>query len=671
MISTMSSTLYPASSKFTVPSTQNTAPVLLYNCLYTHDLKRKAKRWQDGVLKYHTFNKRIMVYDVPRNFIGDTYWREPQAMQDCDELELEKGVLVQVGEELRAERTQTDLTELLGKRKPKPTTSDGPKVPLAPVVRTPSTPQSSSIANAIPETSTSVVSSQLRPKSLNAVLGRPKGPVGRATIPLKSPAEQRRGKENSPLDGVRSPKRRRIQRPTDLSPIDSGLTSTRIGAISRSAKGATTSNSTTEITRSSGTRDSEMSREAPSEPAHHGPAMLRPNSAVTTRKLQEPGIDQERKRHDSKEFRDERRPENHLRIVSSKPRRKLMYRDLLPRKASPQHIVQSANGQIPIDRASNRTPSKSPDTRAESSSLSAFHRAQQERLDARFSKCKKPVEIVEDDAAEKQSGHMSYPKSPPDQRHSSEDTLTSTQAARTLTEMDSLLLRHPTVPLDPVPSSPELHPREEEITNHRPPLLEPREMDSMLLRHPTVPPDPVQQSTPDLHPREEEITNHRPPLLEPRTETIKAAMPPHRPTSRPFQRSLSDLTTASKPPTNPKRTHSGLLKSFSNDFTPLNIVKPPPLRLKIPPIHIHSTNLYAAPSENNKNRNPESIPDSRPGSAKEQAVEPWGREAFDLFGFDGTQKRVGTDIGVGDGKQGGGGMVRGEDGWLVASQGFV
>ncbi|KAI4227748.1 MAG: hypothetical protein L6R36_002168 [Xanthoria steineri] len=666
MNSTMSSTLYPASSKFTVPSTQNTAPVLLYSCLYTHDLKRKAKRWQDGVLKYHTFNKRIMVYDVPRNFVGDTYWREPQAIQDCDELELEKGVLVQVGEELTAERTQTDLTELLGKRKPKPT-CDGPQVPLAPVVRTPSTPQSSSIANAIPETSTSVASSQLRPKTLNALLGKPKGPVGRATIPLKSPAEQRRGKENSPLDGVRSSKRRRIEHPTDSSPIDSGPNRTPAGAMPGRSKGATTSKSTSEITRSSGARKSEISREAPLASAHHDLAILRPTSAVTSRKLQEPRIDQATNRLDSEDLQDERRPENHLRIVSSKPRRKLMYRDLLPRKASPQHIVQSANGQIPIDRASNRTLSKSPDTSAESSSLSAFHQAQQERLDARLSKRKKPVEIVEDDAAEKQPGPISHPENPPDQRHSREDTLTSTQAQRTLTEMDSILLRpHPTVPPDPVPSPPELHFHKEEITHHRPSLLEPREMDSKLLRHPTVPPDPVQQSPPKLPPREEETPNHRPPPPEPRTETIKAAMPPHRPISRPFQRSLSDLTTAAKPPTNPKRTHSGLLKSFSNDFTP---IRPPPPRLKIPPIHIHSTNLYAAPLENNKDA--ESIPDSRPGSAKEQAVEPWGREAFDLFGFDGTEKRVGTDNGVGDGKQGGGGMVRGEDGWLVASQGFV
>jgi len=44
-----------------VPQTSDTAPVLELNCLYTHNVRRKSKRWQDGFLRYHTFNKRIMV----------------------------------------------------------------------------------------------------------------------------------------------------------------------------------------------------------------------------------------------------------------------------------------------------------------------------------------------------------------------------------------------------------------------------------------------------------------------------------------------------------------------------------------------------------------------------------------------------------------------------------
>ena len=94
-----------------VPHTQNTAPVLEFNCLYTHDVRRKQKRWQDGFLRFHTFNKRVMVYDVPRNFIGDTHWKAEEAVQYGDEVTLEKdGVLVQVAESVG--RTETDLTEL-------------------------------------------------------------------------------------------------------------------------------------------------------------------------------------------------------------------------------------------------------------------------------------------------------------------------------------------------------------------------------------------------------------------------------------------------------------------------------------------------------------------------------------------------------------------------------
>ncbi|KAL8658034.1 MAG: hypothetical protein Q9226_001343 [Calogaya cf. arnoldii] len=741
-----------------------------------------------------------MVYDVPRNFIGDTHWRESQAIQDGDELELEKGVLIQVGEEVKVERTETDLTELLEKRKPKPT-CDGPKVTLPAAVRTPSTPHRNSIANATFATSMSAPFSQLRPKSLNALLGRPKGPVGRATVPSKSPAEQRREKENSPLNGTRSPKRRRIQHSTDTSPTGSFPTSRRVDAVPIIAKGATTSNPTPKITKTTSSRDSEVSRKAPPPGSvHHGPAILRPSKAVISKSLQQPGIDnqtislfpgdveitvesrplhaavKEKQQGSTRQertgaktqsrgqrntldhgmetqapsnqpsqnqqstrggsspysasFEDEPRPENLLRIVSSKPRRKLMYRDHLPQKAPPQHIVQSVNGRAQHNRASHQFSPKSPDKRTDSS-LSAFHQAQRDRLDSRLKRRKKLVEICENDAVEPLlslrddegedlyapdrlpalddeheseipdslflsqssldeplskslnlrldrskdppeakntflrahrpqdknnegnlhipdhetlpddenkdptaqfspevstiniSGQLSDPDDPSSEAHNKEDTLTSTQAARTLTEMDSLLLRRPTVPPDPVGPQPEPRPSEEFI-------------------------------------------NHRPPP-EPRIESIKAAMPPQ-PLSRSLQRSVSDLTALAKPDTNAKRTKCRrLLKSLSNDFTPLNVPQPPqPPRTRLPPIQIQSINLYA----HSPDKDTVLVPDSRPGSAKEQTVEPWSREAFDLFGFDGMEKKVGTSNGVVDGK-GGGGMVRGEDGWLVASQGFV
>ncbi|PYI14481.1 hypothetical protein BO99DRAFT_485140 [Aspergillus violaceofuscus CBS 115571] len=95
------------SPTFTTPLTQNTAPVIKHRCLFTHDTRRKAKRWQDGYLRYHTFNKRVMAYDTSGNFIGDLHWRQDAAVQDGDELELDRGVLVQVCEAVG--RSETDL----------------------------------------------------------------------------------------------------------------------------------------------------------------------------------------------------------------------------------------------------------------------------------------------------------------------------------------------------------------------------------------------------------------------------------------------------------------------------------------------------------------------------------------------------------------------------------
>ncbi|KAL8895606.1 MAG: hypothetical protein Q9192_003541 [Flavoplaca navasiana] len=192
-------------------------------------------------------------------------------------------------------------------------------------------------------------------------------------------------------------------------------------------------------------------------------------------------------------------------------------------------------------------------------------------------------------------------------------------------------------------------------------------MDSLLLRHPTVPSDPeVSPPEPKMQTTDQSIPDL--PHPQPRTETIKAAMPPQ-PLPRTLQRSTSDLTNPPIPTATTKRRSSGLLKSYSNGFTPLNVVKPPPL---LKPNQIRRPTSHGlALSTRFENRTTELIPDSRPGSAREQTVDAWSREAFDLFGFDGMEKRVGTGDGGGGGEKAGGGLVRGEDGWLVASQGFV
>lgn len=196
------------------PPTQNTAPVARFRCLYTHDLRRKAKRWQDGYLRFHTFNRRVMVYDDTGNYIGDHHWRDTSTeVQDGDELELDKGgVLVQVGECL--ERTQTDVSVLWERRNANENGTGSPvKTQIQNLHQIQSQDQSQSSQNAIqqqrnvaesasitmiPMTKDSVLRSavpqslsQAPSKSLNELLGIKKmSPIGRSVIP-KSPYEQR------------------------------------------------------------------------------------------------------------------------------------------------------------------------------------------------------------------------------------------------------------------------------------------------------------------------------------------------------------------------------------------------------------------------------------------------------------------------------------------------
>ena len=134
-----------------------------------------------------------MVYDVPRNFIGDTHWKETMELQEGDELILEKGVLVEVAEAVG--NMETDLTPLFERKSkvsPNSKTAEvRPKQP--PMIR------NTAIYNP----------SQLRHKSLNTILGTLKGPHGKAVISAKSPYESRKDAENEWQD-ERTPKRQKI-----------------------------------------------------------------------------------------------------------------------------------------------------------------------------------------------------------------------------------------------------------------------------------------------------------------------------------------------------------------------------------------------------------------------------------------------------------------------------
>ncbi|PHH64211.1 hypothetical protein CDD81_4825 [Ophiocordyceps australis] len=99
----------------TTPSTC-TATVVEYACLFTHDLRRKQKRWQDGKLRLHTFNKRIMVHDERGNFIGDSHLAGGHGeLAEGDEVNLDRGAaIVQVCD--CTGRWEQDLSDVVDRR---------------------------------------------------------------------------------------------------------------------------------------------------------------------------------------------------------------------------------------------------------------------------------------------------------------------------------------------------------------------------------------------------------------------------------------------------------------------------------------------------------------------------------------------------------------------------
>ncbi|KAI8941910.1 hypothetical protein NX059_000024 [Plenodomus lindquistii] len=182
-------------------ASQNTAPVAEFRCLFTHDVRRKQKRWQDGFLKFHSFNSRVMVYDESRNFLGDTYYKDSNELHEGDQLSLDKGVMVEVAEAMGV--TQTDLTALFEKKSKEPVLQ-----PRAASLSKPF-PRPSVVAPNTVQRNTS----QLRHKSLNTLLGTPKGPIGKAQ-PMQSPFETRKEKEKENNLGLeRAAKRHKTAHP--------------------------------------------------------------------------------------------------------------------------------------------------------------------------------------------------------------------------------------------------------------------------------------------------------------------------------------------------------------------------------------------------------------------------------------------------------------------------
>lgn len=423
-----------SSAAFTAPSTQNTAPVVEFRCLYSYDLRRKAKRWQDGCLRFHTFNKRVMVYDVPRNYIGDCHWREGTDLQDGDDLELDKGVLVQVGEVTGT--INQDLTELLDKRK------------------RPSEVQRHELGNGQPSVSYGEPSSiphvlaQLRPKSLNEVLGTPKGTIGKAALPTKSPYERRNEGNDDPATMARPAKRQRVEARPERSILPTVRPSLRDPARLPKLTGEDARHrvsSRNEDVSSIATAASDMSETIPapqgpirkaiiSGPDRHiGPIQSIPRTNQTESRVRSPksgsdngNVGKEAAKKKSKtakksEYLNRQRspldstvskdndsenrinekgrsivPENvvihidsddkqdgpsvKLQLASRKPRKKIMYRELLPSK------TKSSNSRTTPREVSENARASVGSKKDENLSLSNLHWQEQDRLEARLEK---------------------------------------------------------------------------------------------------------------------------------------------------------------------------------------------------------------------------------------------------------------------------------------------
>ncbi|KAF4508860.1 hypothetical protein G6O67_005191 [Ophiocordyceps sinensis] len=182
--------------------TPTTATVLDYMCLFTHDLRRKQKRWQDGRLKFHTFNKRVMVYDDRGNFIGDSHWHSSDALDEGDELELDRGsAIVQVAD-CTGSREQ-DLTELLDKR----AKEVGQRRASAAARTTPA--QQTPVRRHEGQQRQPQTHFQLKHRPLSAIVPSP-GPIGRAAIPARSPFEARLAEAGGEQQQPPVAKRRRV-----------------------------------------------------------------------------------------------------------------------------------------------------------------------------------------------------------------------------------------------------------------------------------------------------------------------------------------------------------------------------------------------------------------------------------------------------------------------------
>lgn len=318
----------PFASSLNVPTTQNTAPVIKFRCLFTHDMRRKAKRWQDGYLRFHTFNKRAMVYDTTGNFVGDLHWRHDESIQDGDELELDRGVMIQVCEPM--EKTETDLSTLYAKKSSQGSPSRPADSP------TPSVRSSAPLRSSL---------SSQPSRSLNDLLGIKKTPIGHLVSPYADRSLPGTDKVVQQVS-QRAPKRQKTtssnSHPHASLPNHPRQVPTHPVVIDLSEPVEPVEQSQTAQL---GRRRMEKSREGPNLSKARSDS-LSTSSTKSTNTTDNPRPDNPRSVAGDVSKASSRvptdRPMNKLRLSNEKPRKKLMYSALLPNQASSKVATTTA-----------------------------------------------------------------------------------------------------------------------------------------------------------------------------------------------------------------------------------------------------------------------------------------------------------------------------------------
>ena len=371
-----------------------------------------------------------MVYDVSRNYIGDMHWRENEILHDGDEFELDRGVLIQVGEATGS--IDQDLTGLFEKRKKAPEMVVHEEVPFQPIV----------VSTARP---TAAQPSHLRPKTLNALLGTPKGRIGRAAFPSKSPHELRAESENLSWDQDRPAKRQRIESQLErsvqtnkmLPRLEYANPQTPREGMNRPVVGAVFDKSHEEKLLPTNLRDSGLPNAG--DPVEMLPPLDGPRNDddVSQRILEalpkersnasgssKSAAQQKRRshqafqvspramkvlRHPNQELEtgyastsaitkpieiasdEDATPTNEtpkqrakLQMASRKPRKKLMYRDLLPQESS--GVNQSSDELSLLDRGCCKRSSSSKAEKRRKDPMTGFHKEEQDRLKDRLNR---------------------------------------------------------------------------------------------------------------------------------------------------------------------------------------------------------------------------------------------------------------------------------------------